>query len=92
LVRDPATDTLAEDDSLAENIERAPLHPLDQVRAFFGLREKGRSEEDIVAAFFTSVNVVKQRLRLASLSPHRSLRTSSVLARETGAMGPRLSG
>ena len=69
VVRDPATDILAEDDSLAENIHRAPLHPLDQFRAFQAMREKGRSEEDIAAAYFTSVNVVKQRLRLASVSP-----------------------
>jgi ParB family chromosome partitioning protein len=63
------TDILGEDDSLAENIQRAPLHPLDQFRAFQALREKGRTEEDIAAAFFTSVNVVKQRLRLASVAP-----------------------
>jgi ParB family chromosome partitioning protein len=69
VVRDPGTDILAEDDSLAENIQRAPLHPLDQFRAFQALREKGRSEEDIAAAFFVGVNVVKQRLRLASVSP-----------------------
>ena len=69
VVRDPATDILAEDDSLAENIQRAPLHPLDQFRAFQALREKGLSEEDIAAAYFVSVNVVKQRLRLASVSP-----------------------
>ena len=35
----------AEEDSLAENIQRAPLHPLDQFRAFLTLREKGQSEE-----------------------------------------------
>jgi ParB family chromosome partitioning protein len=69
VVRDPGTDILGEDDSLAENIQRAPLHPLDQFRAFQSLREKGRSEEDIAAAFFVGVNVVKQRLRLASVSP-----------------------
>jgi ParB family chromosome partitioning protein len=69
VVRDPAADILGEDDSLAENIQRAPLHPLDQFRAFQALREKGRSEEDIAAAFFVGVNVVKQRLRLASVSP-----------------------
>jgi ParB family chromosome partitioning protein len=51
VVRDPATDILAEDDSLAENIQRAPLHPLDQFRAFQAMREKGRSEEDIAAAY-----------------------------------------
>ena len=60
---------IAEEDSLAENIQRAPLHPLDQFRAFLALREKGQSEEDIAAAFFVSVAVVKQRLRLASVSP-----------------------
>ena len=56
--------------SLAENIQRAPLHPLDQFRAFLALREKGQSEEEIAAAFFVSISVVKQRLRLASVSPH----------------------
>lgn len=60
---------VAEEDSLAENVQRAPLHPLDQFRAFLTLREKGQSEEEIAAAFFVSVAVVKQRLRLASVSP-----------------------
>ena len=60
---------IAEEDSLAENIQRAPLHPLDQFRAFLALREKGQSEEEIAANQFVSVAVVKQRLRLASVSP-----------------------
>jgi ParB family transcriptional regulator, chromosome partitioning protein len=63
------TDGLAEEDSLAENIQRAPLHPLDQFRAFLTLREKGKSEEEIAASFFVSVAVVRQRLRLAAVSP-----------------------
>src|SRR5947208_9606350 len=63
------TEGLAEEDSLAENVQRAPLHPLDQFRAFLALREKGMSEEEIAAAFFVSVHVVKQRLKLASVSP-----------------------
>ena len=29
---------IAEEDSLAENVQRAPLHPLDQFRAFLVLR------------------------------------------------------
>lgn len=62
-------DGIAEEDSLAENVQRAPLHPLDQFRAFLALREKGQSEEEIAAAFFVSVNIVKQRLKLASVSP-----------------------
>ena len=60
---------LAEEDSLAENVQRAPLHPLDQFRAFLTLREKGESEEEIAATFFVPVSVVKQRLKLASVSP-----------------------
>ena len=52
VVRDPTTEILAEDDSLAENIQRAPLHPLDQFRAFQAMLEKGQSEEDIAAAYF----------------------------------------
>jgi ParB family chromosome partitioning protein len=63
------TGGIAEEDSLAENVQRAPLHPLDQFRAFLALREKGQSEEDIAAAFFVSAHVVRQRLRLASVSP-----------------------
>lgn len=62
------TEGLAEEDSLAENIQRAPLHPLDQFRAFQTMREKGMSEEEIAAAFFVSANVVKQRLRLVAVS------------------------
>ena len=68
VVRDPSVDISAEEDSLAENVQRAPLHPLDQFRAFQALREKGQSEEEIAAAFFVGVNVVKQRLRLAAVS------------------------
>ncbi|NOG70842.1 ParB/RepB/Spo0J family partition protein [Roseicella sp. DB1501] len=63
------SDILIDELSLAENIERAPLHPLDQFRAFQTMREKGMTEEAIAAAFFVPVQVVKQRLRLASVSP-----------------------
>src|ERR1700726_4934130 len=60
---------IAEDDSLAENDERVGLHPLDQFRAFKLLRDGGMSEEDIAARHFVSPAIVKQRLRLASVSP-----------------------
>jgi len=63
------TGGLAEEDSLAENVHREALHPLDQFRAFQTLREKGLSEEDIAARFFVSATVVKQRLKLAAVSP-----------------------
>ncbi|WP_049730544.1 ParB/RepB/Spo0J family partition protein [Rhizobium ecuadorense] len=57
------------EDSLAENVQRVSLHPLDQFRAFQMLREQGLGEEDIAARFFVSAATVKQRLRLASVSP-----------------------
>jgi ParB family chromosome partitioning protein len=63
------TGGLAEEDSLAENVHREDLHPLDQFRAFQALREKGMPEEDIAARFFISVTVVQRRLKLASVSP-----------------------
>ena len=66
VVRD---DGIAEDDSLAENDERIGLHPLDQFRAFQALRDGGMSEEDIAARHFVTPAIVKQRLRLASVSP-----------------------
>jgi ParB family chromosome partitioning protein len=69
VVRDPDTDILPEDDSLAENTQREALHPLDQFQAFQALREKGRSEDEIAAAFFVTPAVVRQRLKLASVSP-----------------------
>ncbi|PKB14949.1 ParB family chromosome partitioning protein [Novosphingobium kunmingense] len=60
---------IAEEDSLAENVMRVGLHPLDQFRAFSALIEAGLSEEDIAARFFVSLSTVRQRLRLASVSP-----------------------
>ncbi|HXH45447.1 MAG TPA: ParB N-terminal domain-containing protein [Bradyrhizobium sp.] len=69
VVRDRDGAILPEEVSLAENIERAALHPLDQFRAFHDMLIKGMTEEEIAAAFFVPVNVVKQRLRLATVSP-----------------------
>ena len=68
VIGDAASGILTDEVSLAENIDRAPLHPLDQFRAFLAMREKGMTEEAIAAAFFVGVNVVKQRLRLAAVS------------------------
>jgi ParB family chromosome partitioning protein len=62
-------DGIAEEDSLAENVQRVALHPLDQFRAFQTLRDAGLSEEDIAARFFVGANVVRQRLKLAAVSP-----------------------
>lgn len=63
------TDGMAEEDSLAENVQRLNLHPLDQFHAFKTLADKGLSEDDIAARFFVPVNVVRQRLKLALVAP-----------------------
>jgi len=68
IVREAGSPILAEDDSLAENVQRVSLHPLDQFRAFRTLLEKGLSEEEIAAAFFVPLTVVRQRLRLMTVS------------------------
>jgi len=60
--------TTAEEDSLAENVQRINLHPLDQFRAFQTLRNQGLGDDEIAARFFTTPAVVKQRLRLAAVS------------------------
>ena len=39
-----ASDILAEDDSLAENMQRVALHPFDQFRAFVSLPDKGQTD------------------------------------------------
>ena len=45
------------------------LHPLGQVRAFASLRDKGQSDAEIPTAFLVTPQIVKQRLKLASVTP-----------------------
>ena len=68
-VREAGSPISAEEDSLAENTHREDLHPLDQFRAFQTLVERGLGVEDIAARFFVSPQVVRQRLKLASVAP-----------------------
>ncbi len=68
IVRDPGVEVSAEEDSLAENVQRVALHPLDQFRAFKTLLDQGAGEEEIAARFFVAPAVVRQRLRLAAVS------------------------
>jgi ParB family chromosome partitioning protein len=68
IVRDDAQIS-AEEDSLAENTHREALHPLDQFRAMQQLVTHGTDIETVAATFMTTPAVVKQRLRLASVSP-----------------------
>jgi ParB family chromosome partitioning protein len=63
------TDGIEEEDSLAENTDREALHPLDQFRAFAALVAKGQPIEDIAAAFSVAPAIVRQRLKLAAVSP-----------------------
>lgn len=56
--------------SLDENVTRSDLHPADQYEVFRYLaEEKGRGVEEIAARFGVTAHVVRQRLRLASVSP-----------------------
>jgi ParB family chromosome partitioning protein len=55
--------------SLAENVIRLPMHPADQFEAFHALAEAGKGFEEIAARFGASPTVVRQRLKLASVSP-----------------------
>jgi ParB family chromosome partitioning protein len=56
--------------SLAENAIRTRMHPADQFEAFFELhRDHGMNAEDIAARFGVTPAVVRQRLKLAAVSP-----------------------
>ena len=69
IVKKADAKTSAVDDSLAENVRRLALHPLDQFRAFKRMVEAGTSVEEVATAYFTTPRYVEQRLRLASVSP-----------------------
>jgi len=55
--------------SLAENVVRLPMHPADQYDAFKALADAGNGPEEIAGRFGCTATVVKQRLKLASVSP-----------------------
>lgn len=55
--------------SLAENVVRLAMHPADQFEAFQGLAAEGKGVEEIAARFGVTAAVVRQRLKLASVSP-----------------------
>jgi ParB/RepB/Spo0J family partition protein len=60
---------IAEETSLAENVQRVAMHPLDEVEAFGRLAASGLLEDAIAARFGTSIRHVQQRLALSALSP-----------------------
>src|SRR3546814_8237620 len=67
VVRAANANTTPEEDSLEENEQRAPLHPLDQFRAFQTLRAKGLDEDEIAVAFRISVQVVRSEEHTSEL-------------------------
>ena len=69
VVSEASADVLIDEVSLAENIERAPLHPLDQFRAFKRMLDDGMTKEEIADAYRTTPRYITQRMRLASVSP-----------------------
>ena len=64
---------LGEDDaheiSLAENVVRLAMHPADQFTAFQVMVAQGKGVEDIAARFGVTAAIVRQRLKLAAVSP-----------------------
>lgn len=55
--------------SLAENIERLAMHRADQFDAFKAQADTGKGPEEIAARFGISPAIVRQRLKLAAVSP-----------------------
>jgi len=55
--------------SLAENVQREQMHPADEFDAFKALIEGGMPLADVAARFGVTETVVKQRLKLANVSP-----------------------
>ena len=59
----------AEEISLAENIERADMHPADEFEAFLSLVDKGATVATVAAKFGVAESVVSKRLKLARVAP-----------------------
>src|ERR1700722_18959837 len=65
----PADDPALREISLAENIVRENMHPADEFDAFKKLADDGQGPETIAARFGVTPTIVKQRLKLAVVSP-----------------------
>jgi ParB family chromosome partitioning protein len=55
--------------SLAENVQRETMHIVDEITAYRDMAEAGTPPDVIAARFGQSVVTVRQRLKLAGLSP-----------------------
>jgi ParB/RepB/Spo0J family partition protein len=68
LVRE-ADDRDAAEMSLAANIVRLPLHPVDQYRAFAAIIGEGKTPADIAASFGIAEKTVRKRMALGNIHP-----------------------
>lgn len=57
------------DDSLAENVFREQLHPIDQFNAFKTLADQGMPDTIIAKRYHVTEKFVRQRMKLAAASP-----------------------
>ncbi len=60
---------IAQELSLTANVQAQTMHPADQFEAFFAMSQNNISVGDIAARFGVSEKTVKQRLKLAQVSP-----------------------
>jgi ParB family chromosome partitioning protein len=65
----PADDPTLTEVSLAENFVREAMHPADEFVAFKTLADDGQGPETIAARFGVTPTIVRQRLKLAVVSP-----------------------
>jgi ParB family chromosome partitioning protein len=65
----PADDPTLTEASLAENVIREAMHPADEFDAFKRLADERQGPEAIAARFGTTPTIVRQRLKLAVVSP-----------------------
>jgi ParB family chromosome partitioning protein len=65
----PANDPTLLEASLSENMIRSSMHPADEFDAFKALADEGHGPETVAARFGQTATYVKQRLRLAGVSP-----------------------
>lgn len=63
------TDADSDEVGLAENVVREPMHPADQFEAFQRLISKGTKISDVALRFGVTEDVIRQRLKLANVSP-----------------------
>lgn len=64
-----ADDTVAEEISLAENIIRRAMRPVDEFKAFARLADEGMTADEIALRFGQTVSFVRGRMALGKLHP-----------------------